>query len=283
MSSRVTAPRLSPREFRATMSVLFAALRESDAIILQGRPLVGVGVKPDGSEVTLADKAAERMLRACLSTAWPRDEFYGEEYGGTLLERGRCWLVDPIDGTASYAIGMPMFGSLVSLIVDGVPVLGCIHLPSLGETTYAAIGHGCWLQHAGGAPRRIRVAAPRPMSQAKVGMTMVKEKGWYERPGGVEVLRLAQAVGRLRMVGDCVQYALVCRGVLDAAVDPFMKPWDIAALVPCVTEAGGVIGDLHGEVEAKRLVRCNSIVAASCGRLRSDLVRAARGKVRVRS
>ena len=82
---------------------------------------------------------------------------------------------------------------------------------------------------------------------------------------------LAQHVGRLRMVGDCVQYALLCRGVLDAAIDPFMKPWDIAPLVPCVLEAGGTLSDLNGETSG--LIERESIVAASCAPLRREIMR----------
>ena len=73
------------------------------------------------------------------------------------------------------------------------------------------------------------------------------------------------------MVGDCVQYALLCRGALDAAVDPFMKPWDIAALVPCVLEAGGSMSDLNGET--LELIDRDSIVAASSNRLRGEIIR----------
>jgi histidinol-phosphatase len=274
MSSRSDPPRLDRAQFRATMTVLLAALRESDEVILRGLHRARASLKADGSEVTRADKGAERILRACLATVWPGDAIHGEEYGGELSDRGRCWLLDPIDGTASYVLGMPMFGTLISLVVDGAPVLGCIHLPGLGETTYAATGHGCWMRRAGSGPRRVRVASSPPLSQAKVGMTSVKEKDWHTLPGACEVGRLAREVGRLRMAGDCVQYALLCRGALDAAVDPFMKPWDIAALVPCVTEAGGVMSDLQGR--GGRLLERTSIVAASSDRLRDEIVQAAR-------
>ncbi len=276
MTSRSPSGRLSSREFGVTMTALLAALRESDAVILHGLHRGRARRKSDGSEVTSADKGAERILRACLATAWPGDVIYGEEYGGTPSDRGRCWLVDPIDGTASYVLGIPMFGTLIGLLIDGVPVLGCIHLPALGETTYAATGEGCWLLRAGARPHRVRVGAPRLLSEAKVGMTSVKESSWWTRPGGAEAARLVRAVGRLRMAGDCVQYALLCRGALDAAVDPFMKPWDIAALVPCVTEAGGVMSDLQGA--GGRLLERASIVAASSARLRDEIVRAARGR-----
>jgi histidinol-phosphatase len=113
--------------------------------------------------------------------------------------------IDPIDGTSSYVLGLPMFGSLLSLLIDGEPVFGCIHLPALRETTFAASGHGCWCSHAGARPRRVHVGAPRRLSQAKVGMTCVKERSWLDQPGGLQAARLARRVGRLRMVGGCVQ------------------------------------------------------------------------------
>jgi len=250
-----------------------AALSESDAIILHYLHRARAKRKSDGSEVTLADKKAERMLRTLLRTAWPEDVIMGEEFGGEVARRGRCWLIDPIDGTASYVLGMPMFGTLLSLLIDGAPVFGCIHLPALKETTYAATGHGCWLSRAGEKARRVRVAPPSRLLDAKVSMTSVKERAWYKRPGGREVAALAQRVGRLRMAGDCVQYALLCRGVLDAAVDPFMKPWDIAPLIPCVLEAGGSLSDLNGETT--HLIDRDSMVAASNIRFLQEITRAA--------
>ena len=266
------APRLSQREFRSLVPAVSAALQESDAIILHYLHRARSNRKSDGSEVTIADRRAERLLRGLLQAAWPEDAVFGEEYGGSLARRGRCWLLDPIDGTASYVLGMPMFGTLLSLLIEGEPVFGCIHLPALRETTYAALGHGCWLSRERGKARRVHVAAPRRLAQAKVGMTSVKERAWLDRPGGREVTALAAQVGRFRMVGDCVQYALLCRGALDAAVDPFMKPWDIAPLVPCVLEAGGSISDLNGETS--NLIERSSIVAASCGSLGRDIIRA---------
>lgn len=265
-------PRLSQREFRFLVPAVCAALERSDAVVLHYLHRTRASRKSDGSEVTIADKRAERLLRGLLRAAWPEDAVLGEEYGGEMSRRGRCWLVDPIDGTASYVLGMPMFGSLLALLIDGEPVFGCIHLPALRETTYAAVGHGCWLSREGGKARRVRVAPPRPLSQAKVGMTCVKERHWLVRPGARAVTALARRVGRLRMVGDCVQYALLCRGMLDAAVDPFMKPWDIAALVPCVLEAGGSISDLSGATS--QLIERDSMVAASSTRLRREIVRA---------
>jgi histidinol-phosphatase len=210
-------------------------------------------------------------LRRHLRAAWPGDAVFGEEYGGSLTRAGRCWLVDPIDGTSSYVLGVPMFGTLMGLLIDGEPVFGCIHLPALRETTYAALGFGCWLMRDGSRPRRIHVAAPRRLTDAKVSLTLFKERHLARANGAGRVMDLLRDVGHFRMVGDCVQYPLLCRGALDAALDVQMKPWDIAALAPCVLEAGGRISDLQGETS--NIVGRSSFIAASSERLRRDICR----------
>jgi histidinol-phosphatase len=259
-------PRLTAREFGATLSRVLPALEEADAITLGHLHRVSISHKADGSEVTVADRAAERLLRRHLRAHWPRDAVLGEEYGGQLVRDGRCWLLDPIDGTASYVLGLPMFGTLVSLLIDGEPVFGCIHLPALRETTYAALGSGCWHTRDGSRARRVRVGPRRALSAAQVGLTSVRQSDLAPRPGAWRLTALARAAGRLRLVGDCVQYALLCRGAIDAAIDTLMKPWDIGALAPCVLEAGGSISDLNGE--SSRIVERNSFIAASSAGLR---------------
>jgi histidinol-phosphatase len=261
-----STPQLTAKEFRATLPRIFAALTGADAITVGRLHKTTTRYKADGSEVTSADRAAERLLRGHLRVAWPRDAVLGEEYGGALATSGRCWLLDPIDGTSSYVLGMPMFGTLISLLIDGEPVFGCIHLPALRETTYAARGFGCWLKRDGVRARRVRVGSPRTLGAAQVGLTSTKQSDLAPRPGPWRLTALARSAGRLRLVGDCVQYALLCRGALDAAIDPLMKPWDIGALAPCVIEAGGSISDLRGE--SSQLVTRTSLVAASSPALR---------------
>jgi histidinol-phosphatase len=267
-SERVSppTPRLSRRELDVLLPCVFAALADSDRITLRHLHGVKIGHKADGSEVTVADRGAERLLRRRIQAAWPRDPILGEEYGGVLTDRGRCWLVDPIDGTASYVLGLPLFGTLLSLLIDGEPVFGCIRLAALAETTYAARGFGCYLKRDGRRPRRVHVGARRRLAAAQLGLTSFKESDLAPRGGPWRISALARAAGRVRLVGDCVQYALLCRGVLDAAIDPLMKPWDIGAIAPCVIEAGGAISDLNGE--ERGLVRRTSIVAASSPSLR---------------
>ena len=260
------SPRFGRREFNRTLPIVTKALAASDRIILGHLHRVRIGHKADGSEVTVADRGAERVLRRHLAAAWPGDAVLGEEYGGTLTASGRCWLIDPIDGTASYVLGLPMFGTLVSLLIDGEPVFGCIHLSALGETTYAARGFGCWQSRGGRRAQRVRVGRATPLAKAQVGLTSVKESDLARSGGRWQLSALARAAGRLRLVGDCVQYALLCRGALDAAIDPLMKPWDIGALAVCVREAGGSVSSLTGAT--RDLVRQSSLVAASSAGLR---------------
>lgn len=264
-------PHLTPRELRFTVPRVFAALRAADAHTLGHWHELRVSHKPDGSEVTNADRAAEQALRRYLEKTWPRDAVLGEEYGGEIARAGRTWLLDPIDGTASYVLGVPMFGTLVSLAIDGEPVLGFIHLPVLRETTYAARGFGCWLKRDAARPRRVRVATPRSLSAAQIGFTSIAQSDLARRPGAWQLATLARSVGRLRLVGDCVQYTLICRGVLDGGIDFSIKPWDLGSLVPCVLEAGGSVGDLHGKTD--RILEWPSLVAASSSRLRLAICR----------
>ena len=268
---RLSAPSLSAREFRATLARVLPALAAADAITLGGLDRVRVLHKADGSEVTAADRATERMLRRHIRRFWPTDAIIGEEFGGELRESGRCWTIDPIDGTSSYALGLPVYGTLLALLLDGTPVFGCISVPGLDELTFAASGHGCWLRKGGRRPRRVHVARPRPLHLAQVSLTSFKASDLVRPPGRWRITALAPHAGRMRFVGDCLQYALVCRGALDAAVDPLMNPWDIAPLVPCVLEAGGCVSSLSGVTH--EVVRSRSFVAASGDALRRAICR----------
>lgn len=205
--------------------------------------------KPDGSEVTEADRAAERYVRARLEREQPHADVLGEEYGGPdAPTQGDLWIVDPIDGTRSFVTGNPLFGTLLGLLRDGEPVLGVAHLPALGETLYAARGAGCWRVTHNEAPTRCRVR-DTPLERAYLGTT--HPDGTDLRPGGepdpIHLGRLLDVSGGTRWGGDLYAHLLVARGGLQLALDPVMKPWDIAALVPIVREAGGVATSRRGD------------------------------------
>jgi histidinol-phosphatase len=194
-------------------------------------------IKPDGSPVTRADRATEREIRRVLRRAYPGHSIVGEE--GGLSDRGSPvqWVIDPIDGTASYIHGVPLYAVLVAATVRGRSVAGVIHLPALGETIEAAIGHGCrW----NGRPAR--VSSTTRLSEATLLTTSVRAL----EDSGVPFRRLSSASHRQRTWGDAYGHALVATGRADAMVDTGLKIWDVAALIPVLTEAGGRITDWRG-------------------------------------
>ena len=264
-------PTLTPDEFRRIQRVIDRALKSVDRITLGRQRRVAIERKLDGSEVTAADRAAERNLRQALGKHWPGDAILGEEYGGTLALAGRTWLIDPIDGTASYVLGLGTYGTLLALLIDGEPVYGCIHLPAMNETTYAATGHGCWLRQGGSRPRRVKVGAARRYGQADVGLTSYKVTDLGNPKGPWRLSKLLPEVGRVRLVGDCVQYALLCRGELDGALDPKMSAWDIGALMVCVREAGGYVADFTGST--KNLLTASTFMAGTSPTLLKRMAR----------
>ena len=235
---------------------------EAGSLALRLRPPPGAPVaqlKGTQDWLTEADGAVEAFISERLAALFPEDGFQGEETGkgrsGTLR-----WVVDPIDGTSSYVLGIGTFGTLISLLIDGHPVYGCIHLPAMDETTYAAVGHGCWLRQGRARPRAVTVAAARRYGEADVGLTSYKVTDLGNPTGPWRLSTLLPAVGRVRLVGDCIQYALLCRGELDGALDPKMSAWDIGALMVCVREAGGYVADFGGS--DKDLLNAQTFMAA---------------------
>jgi histidinol-phosphatase len=113
---------------------------------------VAVEHKADGSEVTEADRGAEQLLRRLIAERYPNHAILGEEFGGPRTrDAEHLWLLDPVDGTASFAIGLPLFGTLIAYLRSGEPCVGVIGAPALGETVYAATGEGCWYRRDGAA------------------------------------------------------------------------------------------------------------------------------------
>jgi histidinol-phosphatase len=206
-----------------------------------------VQLKPDRTQVTDADTRVERMVRDHLASARPRDEVFGEELGGELAARGRGtrqWVVDPIDGTSNFVRGVPIWGLLLALVVDGVPELGVVSAPALGRRWWGATGHGAWMQQDGGEPRRLSVSSIAELAEASLSYNSLK--GWDEAGHLDDLVRLERRVGRTRAYGDLWSYMLVAEGAVDLAGEYDLKPWDIAALVPVVREAGGRVTTLTG-------------------------------------
>jgi len=238
--------------------------RQAGRLILSVRRTVAVEHKRDGSEVTEADRDAERLLRAGIERRDPRANILGEEFGGDGQPAGGYqWILDPLDGTAPFSIGSPMFGTLIALLEDGEPLIGVIHLPALCETLWAAAGRGCWFEADGRAPTRVVTSGCTHLSEAFVSTPGLHGTEVQPLAGGPSypLAALVGKAGKLRIIGDCVQHALVCRGRLDLAIDAVMQPWDSAALVPCIREAGGAAARIDGASE--ELVFGGSLVTAA--------------------
>jgi histidinol-phosphatase len=202
-----------------------------------------VQLKPDRSQVTDADTRVERVIREHLAAARPDDAILGEEFG-TEGSSNRQWIIDPIDGTSNFVRGVPNWGALIALVIDGVPEVGVVSAPALGRRWWAASGHGAWLQQDGHEARRLHVSGIADLDAASLSYNSLKHWDQYGRLD--QLVDLSRAVERTRAYGDLWSYMLVAEGALDIAGEFDVKPWDIAALVPIVREAGGRVTDADG-------------------------------------
>ncbi len=206
------------------------------ALTLEHFGHAAVEFKGDGSEITAADLAAEAHLRAAIQEQFPEDGMLGEEGSLTESRSGRRWIFDPIDGTRSFASGVPLYGVLLALEVEGTPVLGCCHFPAMGQTLVAASGAGAWLDG-----RRARVSDVDTLSQARLVTSGLEYWRSWASPAGMDGWnRMLESVRVARTWGDCFGYALVATGRVEIMIDVAGgSPWDIAPMVPILTEAGG--------------------------------------------
>ncbi|WP_024442479.1 histidinol-phosphatase [Mycobacterium sp. UM_WGJ] len=203
-----------------------------------------VDTKPDLTPVTDADQAVETALREVLVAERADDQILGEEFGGTATFTGRQWIIDPIDGTKNFVRGVPVWATLIALLEDGVPILGVVSAPALHRRWWATRGQGAFGSVAGGPARPLSVS-----SVADVGSSSLTFAGlpyWAARGLREQFLGLTEAVWRARSYGDFWAYCLVAEGAVDAAIEPAVSVWDLAAVDILVREAGGVFTDLAG-------------------------------------
>ncbi|MDE2595791.1 MAG: inositol monophosphatase family protein [Sphingomonadales bacterium] len=221
------------------------ALRLADAAGAAIRPHFRTVMVPerkdDATPVTLADRAAEEVMRAILKAERPDDPVIGEEFGATNGSSGRSWVLDPIDGTAGFLAGRPLFGTLIALVVEGWPVLGVIDQPILGERWLGVSGRPTTLN---GQP--VRTRACRTLADATLATT---GPHYFDDHDGGHFMGLAAKTDHKRMVmgGDCYNYAMLATGQLDLVCEAGLKLHDWAALVPVVEGAGGVMADWNGD------------------------------------
>ncbi len=200
--------------------------------------------KPDLTPVTDADRAAEELIRLQLKRTRPRDVVQGEEFD-TTGHGSRRWIVDPIDGTKNFVRGVPVWATLIGLVVDEVPVLGLVAAPALQRRWWAAVGSGAWSGRSLSSAHRHR-RSPRSSTLADASMSYSSLGGWRERGRGAQVLELMDDCWRSRAYGDFWSYMLVAEGAVDIAAEPELAVHDMAALVAIVQEAGGRFTGLDG-------------------------------------
>jgi histidinol-phosphatase len=196
-----------------------------------------VSRKTDNSEVTEIDRNTETAIS---SVSGPTDAEY-------------VWVIDPIDGTTNFVRGVPVWGSLIALVHNDVPILGVVSAPALGMRWWASVGDGAYFNGT-----RMHVSTVNELSQAHVSTT--PNKGW-EHVGGIPALQQLQVDAlRSRGFGDFWQHMLVAQGAIDVAIDSIgLAPYDNAAIYPIVQEAGGTITDRHGDADW----RANSMVSSN--------------------
>ena len=262
--------RVMKRDLTECMDFARDAARKAGDIALEYfQSEVAVEAKGDGSPVTIADRRAEKELRALIGRQYPTDAILGEEFGDQPGSSGWRWILDPIDGTQSFIHGVPLFGVLIGLEYQAEAVLGVVYLPGLDEWVYAARGHGCWWlptnRGTDSSPRRASVSSKPALSE---GLTLITGYEYFAMSGHASVLDRLLNAGRTRGWGDCYAHVLVATGRADAAVEPLMHVWDNAPLLPILLEAGGDFTDWKGN---RTIAGGNAI--SSNGKVHAELLR----------
>jgi histidinol-phosphatase len=205
-----------------------------------------VETKPDLTPVSDADRAVEVALAAAVAEQRPTDGLVGEEFGaaGAGETSSRRWVIDPIDGTKNFVRRVPVWATLIGLLDAGEPVVGVVSAPALGRRWWAARGAGAWVSEFGGAARQLTVSRVGHLADASLSYSSIDE--WAEHGLHEGFAALCDAVWRTRAYGDFWSYMLVAEGSVDIAAEPELALWDMAALAPVVTEAGGRFTGLDG-------------------------------------
>jgi histidinol-phosphatase len=221
-----------------------------------------VETKPDDSPVTDADRATERAIKTKLAEARPNDALIGEEYGDSAGTGNRTWIIDPIDGTANFMRGVPVWASLIALSVEGKPVVSVVSAPALGRRWWAAPEVGAHTREIDGSERSIRVSNIADAANASISYNNLRL--WDQSGKLPQLVEFSRTLWRTRAYGDFWSYMLLAEGSVDIVAEHDLKIYDIAALVPIVEQAGGKLTAIDGPLTAE-----TSSVLATNGQLHS--------------
>ncbi len=238
-------------------AVAEVAQRTGEAALAHFGSRLEVEQKPDGSPVTRADREAERVARAWLEARFPADGILGEEFGVTRAEARRRWLLDPVDGTKAFVKGVPLWGTLIAVVEGDEVLAGAIAFPVTGEVLAAARGQGAWRSGARLSVSQIGTLAAATCVSTDLAFRDAPERGAHWRA-------LGEQGAVLRTWGDCFGYRMVAEGAAEAMTDMKLNPWDAAAVMVVVEEAGGVCFDWQGAHDWRGthgLIACNAQLA----------------------
>ncbi len=237
-------------DIKTRLNLAISAARSAGAITRAyfRSPRSEVEIKADGTPVTRADRESEQHLRARIEEVFPDDGILGEEFPEKPGTSGYRWILDPIDGTKSFVHRVPLYGTMVAVEHEQASILGVIALPVLEECLYAARGGGAWHTWGSDKPVRARVSKVDTLSKALFCCSSVSTFVSEGRAEAYESLR--SRCGLSRGWGDCYGYVLVATGRAEIMVDPVLSLWDMAALPPILSEAGGTFTDWQGTPSA---------------------------------
>jgi histidinol-phosphatase len=263
-------PPIATARYADDLSLAHVLADTADAIALPRFRALDLRVesKPDLTPVSDADTAVEKALRSTLARTRPRDGVLGEEFGVTEAAAGpgsRQWVIDPIDGTMNFVRGVPIWATLIALMDSDEPVVGMVSAPALGRRWWAATGHGAYAGRHQAAATRIAVSGVRRLVDSSFCYSDLA--GWEQNGRLPAILDLMRTAWRSRAYGDFYGHVLVAEGAVDIMVEPELSLWDVAALVPIVSEAGGTFTDLAGQPGPG-----NGSAVASNGKLHADLL-----------
>lgn len=216
--------------------------------------------------VTAADRAAERAVRKLVKARFPAHGFEGEEYGDEALDHPWRWVVDPIDGTRAFVLGLPVWGTLIGLTHVGEPRLGLMDQPFTRERFWATARGAFWRD----ASLRRKRLGTRPAARLSEAMMTTTHPDLFAPGAEREGFEAVKAkVRACRYGGDCYTYCLLAAGHIDVIVEAGLKPYDVTALVPIIEQAGGVVTTWDGAPAS----RGGRIVAAGDRRLHAEVLR----------
>ncbi len=196
----------------------------------------------DLDPVTEADRAAEAVMRRLIKANFPQHGIVGEEFGDERADAEYVWVLDPIDGTKSFISGLPIWGTLIALMRHGVPAFGMMHQPYIGERFS---GDGGAATYDGPSGKR-KLSVRRCASLAEATLYTTSPRLMNESDGAA-FSRVENAARLSRYGGDCYSYCMLSAGHLDLVIETELKTYDIAALVPIITGAGGIVTTWDGK------------------------------------